>query len=76
MPAQYRQVARLRSARLQLNELTAVSPSDRRIPAYPDPTVPPPADFRVQTADQRNHCFAQIIKKSGSLCLTLDIRVA
>jgi hypothetical protein len=41
----------------------------------PDPTVPPPADFRVQAADQRNHCFAQIIKKSGRLCLTLGIGV-
>ncbi len=40
----------------------------------PDPTVPPPQPVGQGRSASGNHCFAQIIKKSGHLCLTLDIR--
>ena len=39
-----------------------------------DPTVPPPPYLGQGRSASGNHCFAQIIKKSGCLCLTLDIR--
>ncbi len=43
--------------------------------AHLDPTVPPPHAIGQRLPVSCNHCFAQIIKKSGHLCLTLDIRV-
>ena len=44
-------------------------------PPNHDPTVPPPPSLGQGRSASGNHCFAQTIKKSGHLCLTLDIRV-
>jgi hypothetical protein len=40
-----------------------------------DPHCTPTPACRPSTRQSPNHCFAQIIKKSGCLCLTLDIWV-